>query len=198
MRSFSPTTAAYLAARSDFQGHILLWVSARNRASGAVEEIGFWTGVDHEEFLIEGQSRLYYAAGSMLSMDALRRQVGLKAVTQRVTLSQISPEVQQLIRGYDPRHCPVEVHRALFDPQSDRPVDAPHVILRGFIDKVTLTTPAKGERGSVTIEIASHARALTKPVSRYRSDATLRARAPTDAFRQYASITDAVEVKWGS
>lgn len=197
MRSFSPATAAHFASREAFIGHLLLWVSARNRSSGGVEQIGFWTGVDHQQFTIDGQDRTYYAAGAFLKADPLRDQTGIKVRSYRVTLSQVSNEVQQLIRGYDPRHAPIELHRALFHPLTENLIDEPHVLRRGYIDKVTLTTPQKGGAGSVAIEIVTEARSLTIPLSRFRSDATLRARAPEDAFRQYSSLTETAEVLWG-
>lgn len=197
MRTYNPATAACFASRAAFIGHVLVWISARDRASGAVETIGFWTGADHQQFTIDGQVRLYYAAGAMLKMDPIRRQTGLKVRTQRITFSQIAPEMEMLIRGYDPRHAPVEVHRALFHPETEALIDEPHVLIRGFIDRAPLTTPAKGEAGQVTLEIASEARALTKPLSRSRSDATLRGRNGDDAFRQYASLTETAETPWG-
>lgn len=197
MRTFSTATAAYFASRSAFVGHVLVWLQARNRASGAVETIGFWTGADHAEFTIRGQLRTYYAAGAMLKVDPLRRQSGLKVRSQRVQFAQVSPEVMIAIRGYDPRHAPVEMHRALYDPDSEELIDEPHLILKGYVDKISLPTPAKGERASVTVEVATAARALTKPVSRYRSNASLRARATGDGFRKYATLADVAETKWG-
>ncbi|MGN7870965.1 hypothetical protein [Paracoccus sp. 22332] len=197
MRTFSPATAAYLASRAGFIGHVLVWISARDRSSHAIETIGFWTGADHQEFTIDGQVRLYYAAGSLLKVDPIRRQTGVKVRTHRITFSQVAPEVEMLIRGYDPRHAPVEVHRALFHPDTETLIDEPHVILRGFVDRAPLTTPAKGEAGQVALEIASEARALTRPLSRFRSDAGLRSRDDEDAFRQYSSLAGTVEVPWG-
>ena len=197
MRTYSTATAAYFASPAAFIGHVLVWLQAKSRSSGAVETIGFWTGPDHAEFTIRGQLRTYYGAGSFLKMDPLRRQAGLKVRTQRIQFSQISPEVMIAIRGYEPRHAPVEVHRALYDPETEALIDEPHMILRGYVDKISLPTPPKGERGSASIEVATAGRALTKPVSRYRSDASLRARASGDGFRKYASLSDIAETKWG-
>ncbi len=197
MRSYSPATAAYFASRASFIGHLLMWFSPLNRTTGAREAIGFWTGDDHQDFTIGGATRRYFAAGSLIKMDPIRWQTGIKSRTQRVTFSQLAPEVLQVIHGYDARHAPIEIHRALFHPESDNLIDAPHLILRGFVDKAPVNTPAKGEAGSVPMEIATHGRALVRPVSRSRSDASLRQRAPADAFRQYASIADAVETPWG-
>lgn len=197
MRGFSPATASYFASREAFIGHILIWFRARNRSSNAVETIGFWTGADHQEFAIDGETRTYYGAGAMISMDPIQRETGLNVRTQRVTFSQVSGELMQLVRGYDPRHAPVEVRRALYAPDTDALIDAPHLILRGYLDKLKLQTPAKNEQGNVSFEIATAGRALTKPLSRHRSNATLMARAPGDRFRQYATLADAAEVKWG-
>lgn len=197
MRSYPSATAAYFASRAAFIGHVLVWLEAKDRATGAPETIGFWTGADHAEFIVGGVPRTYYAAGGLLKMDPIRRQTGLKVRSQRISFSQVSPEVMIAVRGYDPRHAPVEVHRAIFDPETDAQIDTPHLILRGYLDKLRLSTPEKGGSGQVSFEVATAGRALTKPVSRFRSDASLRARAPTDAFRKYATLTDAVEVKWG-
>lgn len=197
MRNYSPVTAAYFATRSPILAHLLVWISARNRTSGAVETIGFWTGADHQNFVIDGQTRLYYAAGGLLSVDPLKWRTGLTVRTQRMTFAQVAPEVEQLIRGYNPRHAPVEMHRALFDPLSETLVDTPHLLLRGYIDKVSVTTPAKGSAGDISVEIASAARALTRPLNRYRSDAALTSRNASDTFRKWASTTDKIEVPWG-
>lgn len=198
MRSFSPTTAAYFATRAGFIGHVLIWFQAKNRATLATEAIGFWTGPDHQVFIIDGQDRTYYAAGNMLKIDPIRRVAGLKVRSQRVTFSQISPEAQLAVRGYDIRHAPVEMHRALFDPLSHNLIDAPHVLLRDYVDKAPITTPAKGGAGQIAIEIASAGRALTKPLSRFRSNASMEATRPGDGFRKFASVADVVEVKWSS
>jgi hypothetical protein len=197
MRDYSPATADYFAARGPMLAHVLVWVSARNRATGGTESIGFWTGADHAEFVIGGETRVYYGAGTALSVDPLRLQTGLQVRSQRVQLSQIAAETQLAIRGYDPRHAPVEIHRALFDPLTHALIGEPHLVLRGNIDKAPVRTPSKGETGSIEVEIATAARRLTKPLTRKRSDASLRARAGTDAFRQYASLADKVETPWG-
>ncbi len=197
MRSYSPATAAYMAARGPIHAHALIWIEARNRETGAAETIGFWTGDDHASFVIAGQARTYYGAGTTLGVDPIRRGTGLQVRTQRASLSGISPETQLALRGYDARHARVEIHRAIFDPLTLQLVDEPHRLFRGYIDKLKIITPAKGEAGKAEIELASAARALTTPLSRKRSDASLRARAPADAFRQYASQADAVETPWG-
>ncbi|MGD9864023.1 MAG: hypothetical protein AB7S99_12510 [Pseudodonghicola sp.] len=197
MRSYDAPTTAYMQSRGAWLAHIMIWISATDRESGALEEIGFWTGADHADFTIGGQSRTYYAAGAMLDADPIRLRTGLQVRTQRVRFSQIAPEVQQAIRGYEPRHKPVQIHRALFDPISELLIAEPHLVLRGYVDQLQIKTPVEGGEGSVEMTIATAARALTRKMGRKRSHATLTARAPTDDFRKYASIADKVEVDWG-
>lgn len=198
MRTFSPATSAYFASRAAFVGHVLIWFRAKNRATLATETIGFWTGADHQVFTIGGEDRTYYAAGTMLKVDQIRRVAGLKVRSQRVTFSQVSPEAQLAVRGYDIRHAPVEMHRALFDPLSHTLIDEPHVLLRGYVDKAPITTPAKGGAGQLVVEIASAGRALTKPLSRFRSNASMEATRPGDGFRKYASVAEVKETPWSS
>lgn len=196
MRVYPTATAAYLAAREVRRADVLIWISARNRSTGAIEAMGFWTGADHQNFDVEGQTRTYLGAGNLLGIDPLKWRTGLTVRTQRVRLSQVSAEAQQAIRGYDTRHAPIEMHRVFWNADGNM-IDPPHLLMRGFVDKLTLTTPKKGEAGDASVEIASMGRKLTRPLNRYRSNAALVARAPTDTFRKYASITDKVEVPWG-
>jgi len=198
MRAYSPTTAAIFAARGPLMAHVLVWISARNRESGAVESIGFWTGVDHLDFQIGAETRTYYGAGDLIGLEPVRWRTGLQVQTQQLRLSQVSPEAQLAIRGYDTRHAPVEIHRALFDPAGGQLLDAPHLVLGGFVDRINLTTPEKGGRGEIRLDIATRARALTRPLNRYRSHASLTARAAEDTFRKWASTAAKTEVKWGS
>lgn len=196
MRIYSPATAEFFATRNQGPRHILVWFSARVRGTSDIETIGFWTGADHRDFVINGQARTYYGAGAMLGVDQIKWSTGLRTRTQRITLSQISTAVQQLVRGYDTRHAPVEIHRALYDAESRNLVDEPHLIMPGYVDKLDLTTPPKGGSGDIKIEIASQARALTKPLNRYRSHASRIAAVPGDTLRKYATRADG-EVPWG-
>lgn len=196
--TFSPATANHFATSTRFMPRVLFWVRALNRSTGEVETLGIWNGDDHREFTIAGETRTYYGAGSLLSVDPITSQTGLKVRTHRIKLSPLAPEVQQLIRGYEPRFAPVELHRAVFDPDTHALIDEPHRRVKGYIDKVTLKTGPKAESVTCEIEIASAARALTIPLSRKRSHETLQARSPGDGFRRYASVAGVITVPWGT
>ncbi|MCI5097531.1 MAG: hypothetical protein MRY77_14545 [Rhodobacteraceae bacterium] len=177
--------------------HLLVWLTALDRETDEVHRIGFWTGADHTEFTINGETRTYYGAGSILEVDPVKLSTGLEVRTQRVRFSQVAPELLQAVRLYDPRHQPLEVHRAFFDPLSELLIDAPVQCLSGFTDRIRVNTPAEGRDGSIELTIATAARALTRALGRKRSHASLSGRSPDDKFRQYASMAERVEVKWG-
>ncbi|KPP88747.1 MAG: hypothetical protein HLUCCO07_11990 [Rhodobacteraceae bacterium HLUCCO07] len=197
MRSYSPATASYLLSRAPVRRHVLVWITARDRATGEPAEIGFWTGDQDATFTIGGENRVYHAAGELLDIRPLTFRTGLKVRTQKIAFSQVAPAAQQAIRGYDARHAPIAFHRAIFHPETDQLLAEPHIVLRGFVNRAPILTPKKGGAGKISLEIATAARALTIPLSRKRSHAALIARSPGDSLRKYASQADKVETPWG-
>ena len=198
MRSYGSATSAALAARTGLSINALLWITATNRSTGAAETIGFWDGADNETFTIGGVNRIYYGAGSLIGIDAIIMTSGLNVQMQGITLSAISPEAEQAIRGYDMRLAPVEIHRAFFDPLSGNLLEEPTQMFTGWCDTLPLTRSAQGGPFTGKMNIASSSRSLTRNLGATKSDASLRERSSTDAFRQYASIVKAVPYYWGS
>ena len=196
MRVFGSATTAHLAARTGLQVRLLAWVRAKNRTTGVEEVMGLWTGDDHQTLTIDGAARLYYGAGGVLGLDPITMRSGVVVGMQTVTLSPLAPEVAQMIRGYDTRLAPVDLHRAFFDPLSGVLVDVPQRIFRGWIDKVQVRTPEVGGNATVEVTLASNARALTRGLALKKSDESLRVRAPGDGFFRYADVSDA-KVWWG-
>jgi hypothetical protein len=194
-RSYTTTTGDYLSARVSMSARTLLWISPKNRSTGATETIGLWTGYDDLTFTIDGVDRLYYGAGPLISVDAITMTTGLQVQMQKVRLSMISDAVQQAIRTYDTRLAPVEIHRALFT--DDTLIDAPVRVFKGWCDSINITREAEGGSFYGDMTLASAARALTRSLATTKSDADLRRRSSTDAFRKYASIAAAVPYYWG-
>lgn len=196
--TFSSATAQYFARQTRIRARVLVWISARDRDTGATESMGIWNGADHKTFTIQGVDRLYYGAGGLISIDPITSRTGLTVRMQRLVFSPLAPEVEQVIRGYDVRFAPIEIHRAVFDPDTHNLMDEPHRRFRGYVDKISpLKTGPKGDQVRVELQLASAARALTIPLSRRRSDETLRARSAEDAFRQYADVAGTISVMWG-
>lgn len=197
MRSLDPAILAQFEARRGMVARLLVWIVARKRATGAAVPAGFWSGDDHHDFSIGGQSRTYYGAGALLAIDPLQAETGLKVRQHRITLSPIAPEVEQVIHGYDPRLAPVEMHVAYFEPETRALLAAPNRVFKGFVDTLKVSTPPVGGSAEVEVNLLSAAHALTRQLALKKSHESLQARAPNDDFRQYTTLTGAVQALWG-
>lgn len=196
MRDYDLATSAYLAGRVGIVSRVLLWVTARNRTTGAAETMGLWTGEDHLDFTIDGQVRTYFGAGGLVDVPPLTFQSGLLVRRHRVTIGILTPEAQQLLRGYDARLGLVEIHRALFSTETRQLVADPHKVFTGWIDELTIKTPAAGGRAVAEVALVSAARGLTVALPLKKSDEVQKLRAG-DRFRKYQAISGTFETVWG-
>lgn len=197
MREYGSEVATHLATSTAISVRHLVWIKARNRDTGAIEETGFWNGLDVREFDIGGSPRTYFGAGALLAISAITGEVGLQVRMHQVSLSGLTPEVVQLIHGYDARLAPIEVHRIFFDPEKGVPIGDPVRVMKGWVDEMPVPTPAEGGTEAVTITVASAARSLTKTLTINKSDEAQRRIDPNDRGREYGSISGAVGVFWG-
>jgi len=197
MQELDAAEIAHHAAREGTDVRTLVWIQAKNRSTGALEEMGLWTGDDHQDFIIDGVTRTYHAAGTILDVGAIISGTGLEVRMHTITISHLAPEVVQLIRGYDVRLAPVEIHETVRDLSTGNPVAAPRPVFRGFVNEAPITTPKVGGTVSASLVIASAVRSLTRGIPLLRSDAALRERSATDGLRQYADTSGEVGVWWG-
>jgi hypothetical protein len=197
MRILDPTSAAYLAARTGVASRHMVHVIARNRATGASEALGLWQGDDHLTIAIGGSNRTYYGAGALIGVEPIRAGIGLEVRMLQLGLSPLTPEVAQLLRGYDARLAPAEVHRALLSLETGQLIAEPIRVFRGWVDEVKIRTGEVGGTGETTVTLASAARGLTRALTLTRSDAEMRRRSSADAFRRYTDIAGEVGVWWG-
>jgi hypothetical protein len=195
MRDLSPTTLAYLDSGNGICARYLLWFTARNRGTGAPEEMGLWTGDDNETFALDG-GRFYHGAGQIVQIEPFTLREGLEVRMQTVRLAALSPEVAQLIRGYDPRGASCEIHMALFDPINNALSDTPWMVFDGWVETVSLPTPELGGQASCEVVLAASTRALTRTLPQSWSDATLRQRSG-DRIARHADMSGSVETVWG-
>ncbi len=196
MRSYDAPTLAALQNRGQVVARLLVWVTAQNRISGLPEEGGIWSGAQDQTFTIDGTPRLYVGGGGLVSIDTLTTEVGLAVRIQRLALSSMAPEVVALIREYEARLAPVEIHRALFDPASDTLIAEPHRVFRGWIDEAPEEIGTLEGEGKASLSLASASRALTKGLALKRSDESQRLRGD-DRFRRYSDVSGSVPVYWG-
>lgn len=197
MRALDPAVLTLLQRRQGLLTHIMIWITAKNRTTGEAESIGLWTGADHQEFVIGGQARTYYGAGSMIGMDALTARAGLEVRMHKVTVSALTPEVVTALRVYEPRLAPVQVHELYCDPTTELAVADPVRVFKGVIMEAPITQGADGGESVAEITMASAAWALTNGLTIKRSNGALVARAAGERFREYVDLGRAVETVWG-
>lgn len=196
MRSYDAPTLAALQTRAGICTRILIWVVAKNRVSGLPETLGLWTGAQDRTFTINAASRSYIGAGPIMQIPPIRMQAGLSVRMQRMTLSPLTQVVTDLIRTYEARFAPIEVHRALFSTDDGALIAPPHRVWKGFIDEIDLTQGEAGGEATCEVTAASSARLLTRTLSLKRSDATQQLRLG-DRFRRYVDVSGKVDVWWG-
>jgi hypothetical protein len=203
MRLLDTASSEYLSARAGVASRHMVHVFARNRATGAQEALGLWQGDDHLMIAINGVNRTYYGAGTLVGVEPIRAGIGLDVRLLQLGLSPLTPEVAQLLRGYDARLAPAEIHRALLSLETGQLIAEPIRVFRGWVDEVKIRTGAVGGTGDVggigdaTVTLASAARGLTRALTLTRSDAEMRRRTAGDAFRRYTDIAGDVGVWWG-
>lgn len=194
MRSYDAQTNAYLAARGGVIARHLVWITGRDRNTDAPQSLGLWTGSETRSITIGGQARTYAGAGAMLALEPITAGMGLDVRILQARFAPVAPAVQAALLQYDPRFAPVEIHRALFDPVSWVLVSEPHRVFRGWVNKVLIR---EGDPAEAVVDFASAARGLTRALTLRRSDAAMRQRSATDAFRAYTDISGDVGVWWG-
>jgi hypothetical protein len=197
MRILDPTSTAYFSTHTGVASRHMVHVIARNRQTGAQEALGLWQGDDHLTIAIDGVNRTYYGAGGLIGVEPIRAGVGLEVRMLQATLSPLTPEVALLLRGYDTRLAPAEVHRGLLSLESGQLIAEPIRVFRGWVDEVKIRTGEVGGTSEATVTLASAARGLTRALTLTRSDTEMRRRNAGDRFRDYADIAGEVGVWWG-
>lgn len=179
-----------------------VWITAKDRSTGAAVSTGFWSGLDTVTLnVISGEtglevSRDYIGNGSLLSVDAIALSIGLDVRTVGVTLSQIHPSVAAAARDNDPRLGQIEIHRGLFDTKSHLLIAAPRLHFIGKIDTVSFKTPTPGQEGGITLNCTSISSELTRTNSMRRSDEHSKLRSG-DRFYRYAGVVGNWNYWWG-
>ncbi len=195
--AYDAVTQAQLEERRGTDARILLWVRAKNRETGGMEVIGFWSGDDHQEFLIDGEVRTYFGAGNVISVAPLIVSPGFSVRNLRVKLPPFTDEVKTLLQTYEPRLAEVELHSCPLDIDTGAPLGQPLRRFKGFLNQAP--EERQGKRGSAYTELVmvSSARVLTFTLPLKRSNAELQRRNANDRGREYIDTTAQWAVTWG-
>jgi hypothetical protein len=177
-------------------------IRPKDRSTGAQTELCLWNGhVPITAIVIDpkdgtSDSRVFNAAGSLLDIPPIPAGLMTEVRTVRIRLSKLTAEVLNIMRTYDAKMAPVEIHRGLFDPDTRRLVDPAICRFVGFINNAPIRTPKAGSEGFVEAECVSQSRILTKTSGLLFSMEALKKRSG-DLFGKYLDVAGAWRVWWG-
>jgi hypothetical protein len=196
VKTLDSAITGLLAARGGLVVKHAVWISARNRSTGAAETLGVWSGDYDLSVTISGAPRTYAPAGAALVVPPIAAAPGLAVRAIRLGLVSIDPAVEAIVRDYDTRFAPVEIHRAVINPATRQIAAAPYRVFRGVINALEFPRPEPGGLAEVSLELVSETRALTRVLPTKKSDDS-QGRRGTDRIRKYGDISGSVPVYWG-
>lgn len=197
MKSIDPLLQTHLQARTGIESHVLVWIEAKNKTTGAAEPFGIWTGDDDRTFTIDGGPRTYLGAGSLLDVGDLSAEMGYVVRVTRMTAAHLHPDIAAILAARSLRHVPCTWHQAHLQPGSFDLVAPPRQVFKGRVELTPLPDAAEGDEARAEFELVSYARDMTIPLSLKKSGPALRARAPGDLFRRYIAVSGKITTSWG-
>ncbi len=196
MRTLDAASLDYVSDEPGVVVRYLIWFTAKNRTTGDPESMGLWTGDEDRTYTIDSTPRDYVGAGTVVRIEPFTFRQGTEVRMQTVHLSILTPEVETLIRGYEPRGAGVEIHQVLFSTVTNTKVGTPTLVFDGTIEKSPITIPEQGGEASLELTLASSTRVLTRTLPQSWSHSTLSLRSG-DAIARWADLSGDVEVQWG-
>lgn len=197
MRSLAANILTQINKRQGLKVRSLFWVVGKNRTTGVASPLGVWSGEDNATFNINGVDRDYVGGGGFIQFDKLKQEQGLLIRRLTAHANPISPEMDQMLRQYEPRFARCEVHLAFYDPETDELVAEPYRVFKGWLDSLNIKTPEKNGAGDATINLVGNSRILTKVLGIKKSNENQKKRLGNDRFHEYTGITGTVQTPWG-
>lgn len=203
MRQISPQNQALLAAGS-IVARDFIWFRVRNRQTGAAVTEGIWSGIENVSAMVREPdlqivvTRPFTGTGTLVSVDDIPLVANLTVQTITVDASQVSGDIERIVREYDCQQGRVEIYRGLFDPSTWQQVDAAECRFVGFIDEIEIDTPSENDAGAVRFTCVSHVQEVTRASPQTRSTAYQHLRLAGDDFFKDAETAPDWEVWWGS
>jgi hypothetical protein len=197
MRTIDSALATHLASRTGIEAHVLAWVEAVDKVTGAASPFGIWTGDDDRDFTIDAVSRTYLGAGSLMDVGDLVSETGYVVRVTRMTLAHLAPDIAAILAARSVRLVPCTWHQAHLVPGSHDLVAPPRKVFKGWVERITLPDAAQGGSAAAEIELVSYARAMTRPLTLTKSDEALKRRFPGDEFRKYIAVSGKISTSWG-
>lgn len=180
----------------------LVWITARNRSTGAPVGIGFWLDAGDVSFnvmdaLTGSTVSRSFNGGALLSVGEIENVSDLSVITVNLEFSAFDPAVELAMRTHDVRLAPVQIYTLLLDPSTGVPVAAARARFVGVIDEAPVTDGKEGEGAVVRMVAASQSRELSRVNMDVRSHDSQLARASGDAFYKDTATVGEWDIAWG-
>jgi len=183
------------AARGPVNAEILIWFEVKDRDTGLAQTLGFSTLDEDRTFEVEGEQRVYIGLGERVNVGNLISQTGVVVQTQRVSVSGLTEAANLLIKEFDARNAPAQIHSVQFDPETLQVIVIDD-ILKGFLNKAPESGSKKGGEPVFDLQFNTAARNLTRTLPLTQSHA-YQQQFNNDEFMKYADVSGTTEVYWG-
>lgn len=160
-------------------------------------DIGTFTGDVIDPDTGGVQERTFYGSGTLTSVSNIPLVSNLTVQNLTITMSQVNDRVAELVRGYDCKQAVVQLFRGLFDPETRELVGPAEPRFVGYVDTITITTPAEGSDGGVVLTCASSTQEMTRSNPDTRSHQSQILRASGDTFYKNTQNVSSWVMFWG-
>lgn len=203
VRVLDVDTQAAIRDRTAIRPRNFIVITAKDRVTGDPSVRCFWdeaetVAVNVIDEVGDTVSHNFVGDGAILNVDPIPMRIGLEVRTIQIVLSALHGEVQNLVRGDEPRGAKVEIYRGLLSKSSGLLVAAPRIRFLGKINEAPIDTAAVGGESTVTLRVVSHTRELTRTNPAKKSDAQQKRRSG-DRFRRHSGKAAQwlADVWWG-
>lgn len=187
----------------------LIWITVKDRATGAKASTGFWDDVGtvslqvYDAFTGGVAVRTFFGAGSLLQVDDIVNSAELAVQELTIRLSGIDEQVSIAVRGYDTRLAPIQVYRLIQSPSSGQPYAPARPRFVGVVDNAKIIDPRRGSTGGITLTCVNQMRELSRANPDMTSDESQKERATvqgydSDKLYEFANAVTKWQIAWGT
>jgi hypothetical protein len=150
-----------------------LWCEARDPITGAPAPAGFWNGTG----TVTVSGRDYHGSGTLARIESQPSRSDFTIPGLQITLSGISVDVTDMVRGKSVGQAPITVYLGIFDTDTRALIGNLIPRFVGRIDDVEIKDPQPNGTCDIVFTLESDSRALTisRPDKRVQEDQLARA-----------------------